>query len=114
MSEKFPVVTICGSMRFRPAMHKAAQHLSRNGFIVLMPFVTIDPDEQATSLDKLMLDQMHRAKIDLSGSIHVVNPHGYIGESTRGEIVYAHSTGKGVSAIVPIDVLALVAAVSGE
>lgn len=103
----FPVVTICGSMRFRAEMDEAAQHLSRVGFIVLMPFVTFAADEQISDPDKAMLDRMHRAKIDMAESIHVVNPGGYIGDSTRGEIAYALSTGKSVSAIVPIDVHAL-------
>lgn len=98
----FPVVTICGSMRFRAEMEAAAQDLTRQGFIVLMPFVAIAPGEQPTDPTKKMLDEMHRAKIDLSDSIHVVNPYGYIGDSTRGEIAYAKSLGKGISAIVPL------------
>lgn len=106
-AREYPVVTICGSMRFRAEMDEAAQHLSRSGFIVLMPFVTFAPDEQLSGPDKAMLDHMHRAKIDMSGSIHVVNPGGYVGESTRGEIAYAASRGKGISALAPIDIQTL-------
>lgn len=99
---RFPIVTICGSMRFHLEMLDTAEHLTRGGIIVLMPFVAISPGRQADDPDKTMLDTMHRAKIDMSGSIHVVNPGGYIGESTRSEIAYAMSLGKGISATVPI------------
>ena len=45
---------------------------------------------------KRMLDDMHKRKIDMSDSIYVINPGGYIGESTRSEIEYAEETGKAV------------------
>lgn len=40
-----------------------------------------------------MLDDMHKRKIDLADEIFVINVGGYIGESTRSEIAYAHSKG---------------------
>lgn len=47
-----------------------------------------------TEHNKELLGKLHRAKIDLSDVIFVVNVDGYIGESTRGEIEYAKQKGK--------------------
>lgn len=91
----FPTVTICGSMRFFPRMIEVAAQLTSLGQIVLMPFdasLTGIPDKTATE-HGAMLDEMHRAKIRLSGSVYVVNTGGYVGESTRNEIEYAATLG---------------------
>ena len=44
-----------------------------------------------------MLDDMHRAKIDLADEIFVINVGGYIGSSTKSEIEYAKRTNKVIS-----------------
>jgi hypothetical protein len=49
---------------------------------------------------KIMLDDMHKRKIDLADEIFVINVGGYIGESTRSEIEYAIKTGKVVNYLV--------------
>jgi hypothetical protein len=46
---------------------------------------------------KVMLDDMHKRKIDMSDEIYVINKNGYIGESTKGEIEYALRIGKRVA-----------------
>ena len=46
---------------------------------------------------------MHKSKIDMADEIFVINPNGYIGESTWSEICYAFMTGKTIDAIEPID-----------
>jgi hypothetical protein len=43
-----------------------------------------------------MLDDLHRHKIDLADEVLIVNPDGYIGDSTRSEIDYARARGKPV------------------
>ena len=43
-----------------------------------------------------MLDDMHKAKINMSDEIFVINVGGYIGSSTRSEIEYALAIGKPV------------------
>jgi hypothetical protein len=94
-ADHFPVVTICGSMRFYPFMLKAAEQLTREGLIVLMPHDATStgvPDKTVTGQDA-MLDAMHRAKIRMSSAVYVVNLGGYIGESTRSEIKYATALG---------------------
>jgi hypothetical protein len=94
MSWPFPVATICGSMRYYPDMIRCAEQLTCQGIIVIMPFVAIDPANQRNNPSKEMLDEMHRAKIDMAASIVVVGP--YKGPSTMAEIEYAKSTGKWV------------------
>ena len=49
-----------------------------------------------------MLDEMHLAKIDMADEIFVVNPSGYVGESTSREIAYARSQGKPVRSLCPL------------
>jgi hypothetical protein len=87
---KYPVITICGSMRYSEKMRKVAEKLTARGSIVLMPFCT----KGENNVDPVMLDDMHKCKIDMSESIVVVGMH--IGESTSSEIDYAKKTGKTV------------------
>lgn len=91
----FPVVTICGSMKFYARMLEVAAQLTTAGRIVLMPHdASLTGIENKTALEHgAMLDSMHRQKICMSGSIYVVNTGGYIGESTRSEIAYAGGLG---------------------
>ena len=51
-------------------------------------------DEGALTRTKLMLDDMHKRKIDMADEVFVINKNGYIGQSTKGEIEYAISTNK--------------------
>lgn len=75
-------------------MREANRALTLSGIIVLAPGEmngTISEDEKA------VLDALHLRKIDLADRILVVNPGGYIGESTSREIAYARAAGKPVS-----------------
>ena len=45
---------------------------------------------------KIMLDDMHKRKIDMADGVFVINVGGYIGSSTRSEIDYALRMGKSV------------------
>lgn len=49
-----------------------------------------------------MLDEMHKRKIDMANEIFVINKGGYIGSSTRSEIVYAQSAGKQIRYLEPV------------
>ena len=93
MSE-YTVRTICGSMRFYNRMLAAAEQAAADGVIVLMPFVQKVPTDLGGDSEdfKEMLNDMHRAKIDMSDGIIVVGKE-YIGESTKGEIEYAKGRG---------------------
>lgn len=92
--DKRKVVTLCGSVKFYDKMQEINEKLAlENEYVVigLTPRVT---NRNFTEYDKELLGKLHRAKIDLSDAIFVVNVDGYIGESTRGEIEYAKQIGK--------------------
>lgn len=93
---KYPVVTLCGSTRFKEEFFTMQRELTACGHIVLMPGVFGNTGDKVTEPQKKMLDDMHKQKIDMSDWIYVVNPDGYIGASTWSEIVYALIAGKGV------------------
>ena len=60
----------------------------------------ISMEEDTLTRTKEMLDDMHKRKIDMADEIFVINVGGYIGSSTRSEIDYALSRGKGVRYLV--------------
>lgn len=93
------IVCICGSTRFVDHVHAANRDLTFAGSIVLAPGVFVHADEQAavTAEQKAALDELHLRKIDLADRVLVVNPGGYVGESTSREIAHARATGKPVS-----------------
>ena len=94
--DKRKVVTLCGSVKFYDKMQEINEKLAlENEYVVigLTPRVT---NRNFTEHDKELLGELHRAKIDLSDAIFVVNVDGYIGESTRVEIEYAKQKGKEV------------------
>ena len=90
------LVTVCGSTRFRREMAAANRELTQAGYIVLAPGVFAHDGDQIDRDQKIRLDQLHFAKIDLATWVYVVDPGGYVGESTRREIAYATRTGKPV------------------
>jgi hypothetical protein len=90
------VVTICGSTRFRAEMTEANRVMTLKGRIVLAPGVFGHDGDEMADEQKAALDELHLRKIDMSDEVLVVNPGGYIGESTRREIAYALQTGKTV------------------
>ena len=105
MVDRYRVITLCGSTRFRDAFYEAQKRLTLEGNIVISvglfghsgdSEVWENMDEGTLTETKRMLDDMHRRKIDMADEIYVINVGGYIGESTRAEIEYAESTGKAV------------------
>ena len=98
MIAQYPVITLCGSTRFKDAFLEAQKRLTLAGNIVISVglFGHSGEDEVWTEGTKEMLDDMHKRKIDMADGIYVINVGGYIGQSTRGEIEYARSQGKRV------------------
>ena len=96
MIGKYPVITLCGSTRFKDAFLEAQKRLTLAGNIVISVglFGHSGDDEVWTEGTKEMLDDMHKRKIDMADGIYVINVGGYIGQSTRTEIDYARSQGK--------------------
>lgn len=96
------IVCLCGSTRFVEQLHAANRELTLAGVIVLAPGVfsgAENPDSvtRITAEQKTALDALHRRKIDLADRVLIVNPGGYIGESTSKEIDYARAAGKPVA-----------------
>lgn len=98
MVGKYPVITLCGSTRFKDAFIEAQKRLTLEGNIVISVglFGHSGDNEVWTEGAKEMLDDMHKRKIDMADVIYVINVDGYIGESTRSEIEYAIKNGKEV------------------
>jgi len=94
MPDRPEIVCLCGSTRFTDEMRAANRALTFAGVIVVAPG---EANEPVTEQQKAALDALHLRKIDLADRVLVVNPGGYLGESTRREIAYAHATGKPVS-----------------
>lgn len=112
MEGNYPVVTLCGSTRFKDSFMDAQKRLTLEGNIVISvglfghsgdQEVWDGMDEGTLSKTKVMLDDMHKRKIDMADSIYVINVGGYIGESTKSEIEYAKAHGKTVEYLEPID-----------
>ncbi|MCO8277984.1 hypothetical protein M1L60_46170 [Actinoplanes sp. TRM 88003] len=92
MPDRPEIVCLCGSIRFADELNAANRDLTLAGIIVLAPAIFSGADGQTA-----MLSTLHLRKIDLADRVLIVNPGGYIGESTSREIAYARSTGKPIS-----------------
>lgn len=101
-------ITICGSTKFADLMAVISWEFEKIGVIVLR--VNYLPDwyvkkqkwtESSHGAEqsgvKVILDELHCRKIDLSDEVYVCNANGYIGESTRNEINYALSKNKPIT-----------------
>ena len=107
----YPVVTLCGSTRFKDQFMEAQKRLTLEGKIVISvglfghsgdSEVWDGMDEGTLTKTKEMLDDMHKRKIDMADSIYVINVGGYIGDSTCSEIAYAIEHGKKVEYLEPV------------
>ena len=94
----YPIVTLCGSTRFKDQFMEVQKKLTLEGNIVISvglfghsgdQEVWENMDEGTLTKTKKMLDDLHKRKIDMADSIYVINVGGYIGDSTRSEIEYA-------------------------
>ncbi|MFF4466383.1 hypothetical protein ACFY13_43815 [Streptomyces mirabilis] len=94
------IVVLCGSTRYWDQPAEANLYETAAGRIALAPGCNLkqphplwaDP-AQANRL-KTVLDDLHLRKIDLADEVLVINPEGYIGDSTHSEIDYARKLGK--------------------
>ena len=88
------VVTVCGSLRFMREMQQSAERLElEKDWVVLTPILhTLDRELTGEEIQRL--GELHKAKIDISDAIFVVNVDGYIGSAVKSEIEYAQKQGK--------------------
>lgn len=108
MARKYPVVTLCGSTRFKNQFMQIQKELTLRGYIVVSvgwfghtgdEEVWAGMNEGTVTETKMMLDDINKCKIDMADEIYVVNPGGYIGESTWSEICYAKMTEKKIESM---------------
>ena len=94
----YPIITLCGSTRFKEEFLKKAKELTLAGWIVLSVgvfghFGDIEADKPEI---KAQLDDIHKQKIAMSDAIYVINKSGYIGKSTQAEIEWAKFLNKDI------------------
>ena len=109
MVGNYPVITLCGSTRFKDEFLKVQKELTLKGNIVISVGlfghsgdneVWEGMPEDTVTKTKEMLDDMHKRKIDMADAIFVINVGGYIGSSTRSEIEYAKAHGRKIYYLV--------------
>lgn len=87
-NKNYPIVTLCGSTKFKDEFFEVQKKLTLDGYIVIsVGLFGHSGDDLAGK--KEMLDDMHKRKIDLADEIFVINKGGYVGSSTKSEIEYA-------------------------
>lgn len=96
MAGKYEVVTLCGSTRFKDDYINIQKELTLKGRIVISVGLFGHSGDVITDEQKLMLDDMHKRKIDMADTVFIINRNGYIGKSTESEIEYAESIGKNI------------------
>ncbi len=98
VTDRPEVVCLCGSARFMTEMRTANRELTSRGVVVLAPS---ELDGPPAPEQKAVLDAVHLRRIELADRVLVVNPGGYVGESTRSEIAHARALGKPVDFTEP-------------
>ena len=96
MIGNYKIITLCGSTRFKEDFERVNRELTLLGNIVISVGCFGHSGDTFTEEQKVMLDDIHKRKIDMADAIYVINKDGYIGESTRSEIKYAIAHGKQV------------------
>lgn len=94
MIGNYKVITLCGSTRFKEDFERVNKELTLAGNIVISVGCFGHAGDVFTDEQKVMLDDIHKRKIDMADAIYVINKDGYIGSSTRSEIQYAARLGK--------------------
>lgn len=102
MVRNYKVITLCGSTRFKNEFYEVQKRLTLEGNIVISVglFGHSGDNEVWTEGTKEMLDDMHKAKIDMADEIFVINVDDYIGTSTKSEIEYAKAHNKKINYLV--------------
>lgn len=90
------VITLCGSTKFKNEFEQKNKELTLASNIVISVGLFGHSGDIITAYQKLMLDDLHKRKIDMADAIYVINKDGYIGRSTLSEIKYAKAAGKEV------------------
>ena len=89
MIGNYKVITLCGSTRFKEDFERVNKELTLQGNIVISVGCFGHAGDVFTDEQKIMLDDIHKRKIDMADAIYVINKDGYVGMSTQSEILYA-------------------------
>ena len=95
------IITLCGSTRFKEDFERVNRELTLQGNIVISVGCFGHAGDSFTNEQKVMLDEIHKRKIDLADAIYVINKDHYIGSSTKSEIEYAREHNKEIIYMVP-------------
>ena len=105
-ANRYKVITLCGSHKFKEAFSMVKRELTMQGYIVIDPYIfnqDMDHDRSFVENNKDLLASIHEKRILMSDGIYVVNVDGYIGEDTEREIQFAIQNGKFVMNLVHDD-----------
>lgn len=95
VTKRRKIITLCGSTRFKKDFEHWNKELTLQGHIVISVGIFGHRGKDPRFWEnKELLDKIHLDKIRLADEIFVINPGGYIGESTKKEIEFAKSIGK--------------------
>lgn len=100
MIKQYKIITLCGSTRFKNEFERINKELTLQGNIVISVGCFGHAGDIFTEEQKLMLDDIHKCKIDIADEIFVINVDGYIGTSTASEIDYAIKHQKKVNYLI--------------
>ena len=77
MIGQYKVITLCGSSRFKEDFERINKELTLAGNIVISLGVWGHSGDTFTEEQKVMLDDIHKRKIDMADAIYVINKGGY-------------------------------------
>jgi len=105
------IVCLCGSTRFKDYFVKVNFEETLCGNIVLTIGCDMKSDSELfghmskTEFENIKnkLELLHLHKVRLADEIYILNVDGYIGKSTRRELLYALFLGKTIRFLEPID-----------
>lgn len=92
--DNYKIITLCGSTKFKDDFERINRELTLKGNIVISVACFGHSGDTFTDEQKVLLDDIHKRKIDLADAIYVINKDDYIGSSTKSEIEYAKQHGK--------------------
>jgi len=91
-------IAIIGSSKFKDQQMGIAQRETLLGNVVLITGFWHHVDKKPiTDEQKARLDELSLYKVKIADEVIVVNPHGYVGQSTAEQIKFAEAQGKPIS-----------------
>ena len=99
------IVTLCGSTRFVEDFNLVSLDLTLADYVVLSIGSHLQSDDQLkykiAEEEKKRLDALHLEKIEMSQAVVILNRDGYVGSSTKSEILYAKKLDKNIYWLYP-------------